>query len=122
MLLWGRADSGSEIKSLTIENAQQVRLLAKGPISHLRIRGAIRTQSDQGAPPASVDCETLHLMGSTDSVVEGNQVINNKDGGIYLTDGFGPSTGNSISGNTVDCGITLASHVPHSGVYNNLVA
>ncbi len=72
MLLWGSADSGSEIESLTIENAQQARLLAKGPISHLRIRGAIRTQSDQGAPPAGVDCEPLPFMGSTDSVVEGN--------------------------------------------------
>ncbi len=49
-------------------------------------------------------------------------MINNKDGGMCLTDGFGPSTGNSILGNTVDYGITLASHVPHSGAYNNLVA
>lgn len=127
ILLVGNGASGTEIKGLTIENAQQAGLLAKGPISRLQIRDNILTQNDQEKPPAGVDYETLHLMSSTDSVVEGNQVINNKDGGIYLTDEFGPSSGNKIIGNTVegnavDCGITLASHVAHSGVYNNLVA
>ncbi len=72
------------------------------------------------------DCEALHLIGVTNSTVRGNTVQNNLDGGIYLTDEVGPTTGNLIAdnvvqGNLVDCGITLASHVPGNGVSYNTV-
>jgi LPXTG-motif cell wall-anchored protein len=80
------------------------------------------------------DCEALHLMAVTDSTIKGNTVENNLDGGIYLTDEIGPTSGNTISdnqvlNNQVDCGITLASHNPKSvanpaagGVYDNTVS
>ncbi len=61
------------------------------------------------------DCgEAIHLQSVTHSTVRGNLVQNNI-GGILLTDEDGPTFGNMISDNTVldntlDCGITLASH------------
>jgi parallel beta-helix repeat protein len=72
------------------------------------------------------DCEALHLIGVTHSVVQDNTVQNNLDGGIYLTDEAGPTSdnlviGNTVTGNQVDCGITLASHVPNHGVVDNTI-
>ena len=81
------------------------------------------------------DCgEAVHLQSVTNSAVVGN-VVKNNVGGILLTDEDGPTSGNLISGNEVldnslDCGITLASHwlsftAPAApgvaGVYLNLV-
>lgn len=66
-------------------------------------------------PEDNDDCgEGIHLRSVTASVVEGNSVHNNV-GGILLTDETGPNEGNLIAGNvsrhnTLDCGITLASH------------
>jgi hypothetical protein len=66
-----------------------------------------------GVPPA--DCgQSLHLVSVTDSIVEGNYAAYN-DGGILLTDEFGPTANNIVRDNTTvnntdDCGITLASH------------
>ena len=79
------------------------------------------------------DCEALHLLAVRDSKVTKNTVVGNLDGGIYLTDEAGPTSGNTVSGNLVDnngvdCGITLASHNPKAvsnpesgGVYRNMV-
>ena len=79
------------------------------------------------------DCEALHLVSVTDSLVLGNTVQDNLDGGIYLTDEAGPNSGNLVEGNLVkgnltDCGITLASHNPMAvkdatagGVFHNTV-
>lgn len=72
------------------------------------------------------DWETLHLEGSTHSRILNNDVVDNLDGGIYLTDESGPSAynlvqGNLVVNNQVDCGITLASHVKGHGVYDNQV-
>jgi parallel beta-helix repeat protein len=81
------------------------------------------------------DCgEAVHLQSVTNSTVSGNLVQANV-GGILLTDEDGPTSGNMISDNTVldntlDCGITLASHhfslvaaaAPNvAGVYQNQV-
>jgi parallel beta-helix repeat protein len=73
-----------------------------------------------GTPPGNFpedndDCgEGIHLRSVTSSVVESNFVHNNV-GGILLTDETGANEGNLIAGNiskrnTLDCGITLASH------------
>ena len=76
-------------------------------------------------------------MSVTDSVVEANNVANNV-GGILLTDEFGPTSHNIIrfnrsTGNSDDCGITLAGHSSAAvnpvtglptglaGVFDNLV-
>jgi len=89
-------------------------------------------------PEAPGDCgETIHLVSVTDSVVEDNNVANNV-GGILLTDEFGPTAHDVIrlnrsTGNSRDCGITLAGHNPAAvspqtgmptgaaGVFDNLV-
>lgn len=81
------------------------------------------------------DCgEAIHLQSVTNSTVRDNLVRDNV-GGILLTDENGPTSGNVIRDNTVvdntlDCGITLASHAFHpaapvtpdvGGVYRNTV-
>ena len=81
------------------------------------------------------DCgEAIHLQSVTNAIVR-NNVVRDNVGGILLTDENGPTSGNMISDNTVlnntlDCGITLASHwfslqapaAPDvAGVYRNTV-
>ena len=81
------------------------------------------------------DCgEGIHLEGADHSRVLKNMVRNNA-GGILITDDTGANFENVIAGNKVidnvlDCGITLASHVPAAmtgsmtplGVYHNTVS
>ena len=82
------------------------------------------------------DCgEGIHLMGVHDSEVSDNYISAN-EGGVLLTDEFGPThdnvvDGNTITGNPFDCGITVPGHNPNAldasgnpqpsvaGVYNN---
>lgn len=72
------------------------------------------------------DCgEGIHLTGADHSVVTNNVVAGNA-GGILVSDDVGPTHDNVISGNQVsdnpyDCGITLASH-SGKGVYHNTVS
>jgi parallel beta-helix repeat protein len=81
------------------------------------------------------DCgEAIHLLGTDHVNVLGNTVQNNA-GGILISDDTGPTHDNVIAGNIVtdnplDCGITLASHVPAAitgsakplGVFQNVVS
>jgi hypothetical protein len=118
------------------------------PVSHVTIAGNSLEGNGTGfgseagqcfsTPEAPGDCgETIHLVSVTDSVVEANNVANNV-GGILLTDEFGPTSHNIIrlnraTGNSDDCGITLAGHNPAAvspetgvptglaGVFDNLV-
>ena len=74
---------------------------------------------------------------SSDSEVGGN-FVNANEGGVLLTDEFGPThdnvvEGNVITGNPFDCGITVPGHNPNAldasgnrqpdvaGVYDNLI-
>jgi nitrous oxidase accessory protein NosD len=83
------------------------------------------------------DCgEGIHLMTVVNSVVSDNTVMFNL-GGILVSDEFGPTAHNTITGNTVednevDCGITVVGHNPgavkngvpqpsKAGVYDNLI-
>jgi Right handed beta helix region len=84
------------------------------------------------------DCgEGIHLMGVAHSVVGDNYIAGN-EGGVLLTDEFGPTHGNRIQGNTVtqnafDCGVTVPGHNPFAldangkpqpavaGVYDNVI-
>jgi len=80
------------------------------------------------------DCgEAIHLLGVDHSTVINNTVQNNA-GGILLSDDTGAThdnliIGNVVTNNVLDCGITLASHVPAAvagsqtalGVYQNTV-
>lgn len=147
ILLKGSGASGTTIQNLTVEHANQAGILALGPMSNLDIVGNQVIANDQGFVAGDTkapmdghcsdqpggDCEALHLMSVTHSQVVGNTVSNNLDGGIYLTDEFGPNAYNTVANNTVlnnqvDCGITLASHNPKGaadpqagGVYDNVV-
>lgn len=127
ILIKGNAASGTTIRGLTIEDANDAGVLAVGPISRLTFAGNVLTANSQVKPPKSIgDWETLHLMSATDSKIVNNLVVDNLDGGIYLTDEFGPNAhnlvkGNVVVGNQVDCGITLASHAKGHGVYDNTV-
>ena len=81
------------------------------------------------------DCgEGVHLMAVNHSVVSGNTITNNA-GGILISDETGVIyenliTGNSVTDNAYDCGITLASHAPAPnlpqgldyGIYHNTIS
>ena len=81
------------------------------------------------------DCgEAIHLLGTDHANVLSNTITANA-GGILISDDTGPAhdnlvSGNNVSNNPFDCGITLASHPPAAstgamaslGVYNNVVS
>jgi nitrous oxidase accessory protein NosD len=128
--------------------------LAGGSISHVRIENnRVVGNNTGGVPPTSTspypqcvefgqvpgDCgEGIHLMGVANSTVSHNFVSAN-EGGILLTDEFGPTHNNVISHNVVtknpyDCGITVPGHNPFAldasgnpqpskaGVYDNVIS
>lgn len=131
--------SGALVEGFTVRNANGEGILvmgsAKTTVEDVTIRGNTVVHNDLGAhmakyagykecqPSGNVpgDCgEGLHLMGVIRSTVEGNTVRGNS-GGILLTDETGPTAGNLITdnvvtGNTEDCGITIASHNPKAFV------
>lgn len=92
----------------------------------------------QAAGQVPGDCgEGIHLMGVTDSVVRDNFVSGN-EGGVLLTDEFGPTHDNVVAGNVItrnlyDCGVTVPGHNPYAldtagnpqpnraGVYDNVI-
>lgn len=138
------------ISGFTIQNADYEGILVTNA-SMVTISGNIVQNNDKkinfsGPQPScpgipdfetgeNFDCgEGIHLSGADHSTVANNTVQGNA-GGILLTDDTGATHHNLISGNMVsnnpyDCGITLASHVPAAiagsktplGVYQNSVA
>jgi hypothetical protein len=144
--------SGSKIQGFTVENALGEGILVglgTAPVSNVTISGNTVTHNDQGNPtgapittssypqcnanPATPtepgDCgEGMHLVNAFDSTVVGNKVVGNS-GGILISDDTGATYGNliefnDVSGNALDCGITLASHTPEvfgGGVHDNTV-
>jgi parallel beta-helix repeat protein len=99
--------------------------------SSVTVSGNIVSDNDKALVPATPACpgipafetaegfdcgEAIHLMGADHSIVANNLVENNA-GGILISDDTARADHNLISGNTVsknqfDCGITLASHPP----------
>jgi nitrous oxidase accessory protein NosD len=143
LLVFGPGASGSVVKGFTVEHALGEGILVAGTSKVLIMDNTVRLNDAgfnttktfecqaQGNIPG--DCgEGVHFVSTTWSRLVGNMVENNV-GGILITDEFGPSAHNVISGNTsrnnvADCGITLPSHNPLAmtdptmgGVYNNLV-
>ncbi|HLG94870.1 MAG TPA: right-handed parallel beta-helix repeat-containing protein [Bryobacteraceae bacterium] len=130
------------VSGFTVENANQQGILVENA-SNVTIWGNQVLNNDRalttsatgqascpGLPSAlqsgeNFDCgEGVNLTGVDHSVVS-NNVIQNNSGGILLSDDIGPTFGNLVSGNLVsnnleECGITLASH-SGKGVYNNTV-
>jgi parallel beta-helix repeat protein len=120
------------IAEFTVQNAKYEGVLAANvttvTISDLLVTGNNKALTfGAGAPSCpgifayetgeDFDCgEGIHLTGVTNSLVLSNTVQGNA-GGILLSDDTGPTSGNTLLGNTVsdnpfDCGITLASHPP----------
>jgi parallel beta-helix repeat protein len=144
--------SGSKIQGFTVENALGEGILVglgTAPVSNVTVSGNTVTHNDQGNPTGAAittssypqcnanpatptepgDCgEGMHLVNAFDSTVVGNKVVGNS-GGILLSDDTGATYGNliefnDVSGNALDCGITLASHTPEvfgGGVHDNTV-
>ena len=141
------------IRGFTVQNAFGEGILAAGLASTLNkvtIEGNEVVNDNKGGPPASTyfecqvnnqvpgDCgEGIHFINVAWSVIAGNHVSGNA-GGILLTDETGPThdnliTGNIITGNLFDCGITAPGHNPNAlsstgqrqpsvaGVYNNKI-
>jgi nitrous oxidase accessory protein NosD len=143
LLVFGPTASGSVVKGFTVEHALGEGILVAGT-SKVRIQDNIVRLNDAGFNTTMTfecraqgnipgDCgEGLHLVSSSWSRLIDNLVENNV-GGILITDEFGPSAHNVISGNVSknnlqDCGITLPSHnamamadPTKGGVYDNLV-
>ena len=121
---------GTELEHLTISG--------NSILSDDRGIGGLNTTYFQCEPPDEGDCgEGIHFSGVAYSTVTGNKVDGNA-GGILLTDDTGPTDHNLVSGNVVsnngqDCGITLPGHSPFAlnaagqpqpsvaGVYDNIV-
>jgi len=124
------------ITGFTVRNANFEGILVASA-TDVTIAGNVITQNDKGlvlsssGPPScpgipafetgeAFDCgEGMHLMGVDHSVVSGNIVVNNA-GGMLISDETAATHDNVIRDNLVkdnslDCGITLASHSPAGG-------
>jgi parallel beta-helix repeat protein len=140
IVISGADAAGTLVSGFTVENAGLEGIFAV-QTSNITIANNRVLDNDAYGPfnPLCADqpddCgEAIHLQSVTNSTVDGNLVQDNV-GGILLTDEDGPTYGNTISNNsvldnTLDCGITLASHhfslvaaaAPEvAGVYENQV-
>jgi parallel beta-helix repeat protein len=149
ILIAGAGSRGAEIEGFVVQNALNEGILALKTSRVVIERNVVRL-NDQGVKAVKPtgecaafgqvpgDCgEGIHLMTVSNATVTGNRVTDNL-GGILLTDEFGPTAHNVISGNTVlrnvaDCGITIAGHNPHAvsalgvldpksaGIYDNRI-
>lgn len=133
------------ISGFTVENANFEGLLVTNA-SYIVISSNHVTNNDQSLNFAAGTCagqpdfetnegfdcgEGIHLIGVSYAMVANNEVDLNS-GGILLSDETGQTyenmiTSNSVHGNALDCGVTLASHSPSPaassklpyGVFNN---
>ena len=140
VVISGSSAAGTVLTGFTVENAGLEGVFV-WKTSNVTVASNTFTGNDAYGPFASQcfgqpdDCgEAIHLQSVANSTVTGNLVQHNV-GGILLTDEDGPTFGNMISDNrvldnTLDCGITLASHyfsliapaAPDvAGIYDNTV-
>jgi parallel beta-helix repeat protein len=120
VVISGSDASGTRLTGFTLTNAGLEGVFVN-KTSRITIDNNTVVKNDAYGPnnPLCVDepddCgEAIHLQTVTNSVVRDNLVKDNV-GGILLTDEDGPTFGNLIAenrvlDNTLDCGITLASH------------
>ncbi|PSR26287.1 MAG: hypothetical protein C7B47_10930 [Sulfobacillus thermosulfidooxidans] len=140
ILITGMSASGTQISHLTLENANNQDILGVDA-SHLLISHDTITQSDQNPTPSIFENKAITLMGSTDSVIRDNMIINNPEGGITLTDDgmFSPgladpfsdhpsmaSEDNQVSNNVVEnnpggCGIVVGSFNKAGSIGNQVL-
>ncbi|HUA19811.1 MAG TPA: right-handed parallel beta-helix repeat-containing protein [Bryobacteraceae bacterium] len=132
---------GGVVSGFTVENANLQGILVQNAsgitIWNNEVQNNDKNLNATAAPPScpglptalqsgeAFDCgEGIHLNGVDHSVVS-NNVVQHNAGGILISDDTGANHDNVISGNMVsdngyDCGITLASH-SGMGVYHNTV-
>jgi parallel beta-helix repeat protein len=136
------------INGFTVRNANYEGILVTNS-AFVTIWGNKVTGNDKSLNPAALSCpgipafetaegfdcgEGIHLSGVEHSTVSNNWVFGNA-GGILLSDDTGPThhilvSGNTVTQNPFDCGITLASHPPAMltgataplGVFKNTIA
>jgi Right handed beta helix region len=151
--------SNVTVEGLAVTGAIGEGILATGSLSHHSIQHVViegnRVTGNNigGIPPTSSspypecvefqqipgDCgEGIHLMGVAFSRVTRNYVSGNQ-GGVLITDEFGPTHANRVDHNTVtknayDCGVTAPGHNPNAldssgrlqpkvaGVYDNIIS
>ena len=121
----------ANLQGILIQNASSVTVWNNQVLNNNKsLNATAAPPSCPGLPPPlqkgeSFDCgEGIHLTG-VDHAVIANNVVQFNAGGILLSDDTGPTHDNVISGNLVsdnayDCGITLASH-SGMGVFHNTI-
>lgn len=140
IVISGAAAEGTTVTGFTVQHAGLEGIFVV-QTSRVTIENNLVRENDTYGPfnPLCADqpddCgEAIHLQTVTNAIVR-NNIVRDNVGGILLTDENGPTSGNMISdnsvlNNTLDCGITLASHwfslqAPASpdvaGVYRNTV-
>jgi parallel beta-helix repeat protein len=140
------------VSGLTVEHATGEGILVQNA-EHTTVKGNTVTKNDLGValknpvkntyafcqPQGGManDCgENIHLVGSSHNTVRDN-VVTDGSGGVLVTDETGPSSHNTISGNTIvnnstACGVVLGGHNGNAapggkpaptvaGVFDNLV-
>ena len=132
VVITGFTVQNANFQGILVENASNVTIWANQILKNdqaLTTSGG--TPTCPGLPPTfqkneGDDCgEGLHFTGVDHSVVT-NNVIENNSGGFLISDDTGPTfdnvvTGNVVSNNVMDCGITIASH-SGKGVYQNTIS
>ncbi len=121
------------ISGFTVKNANFEGILVTNA-SSVTVSNNIVTGNDKSLIPATPACpgiptfetsedddcgEGIHLLGADHSIVA-NNVVENNAGGILISDDTAAASNNFITGNTVsknsfDCGITMASHPRFGG-------
>jgi len=121
----------ANLQGILIQNASSVTVWNNQVLNNNKsLNATAAPPSCPGLPPAlqqgeSFDCgEGIHLTG-VDHAVIANNVVQLNAGGILISDDTGPTHDNVISGNLVsenayDFGITLASH-SGMGVFHNTI-
>lgn len=131
VLVSGFTIENANFTGILIENASYVTISNNQVVNNDKSLNLAMKPACAGLPAAlksgeGGDCgEGMQLSGVDHSVIS-NNVIQNNSGGILVSDDTGPTFNNVITGNLVtqnpfDCGITLASHAGN-GVYHNTVS
>lgn len=122
----------ANFQGILVENASNITIWSNQILNNnLALNTAGSTPTCPGIPSnlqsgEGEDCgEGMNLTGVDHSVVS-NNVVQNNSGGILISDDTGATfdnviTGNVVSNNPLDCGITIASH-SGKGVYGNTIS
>jgi parallel beta-helix repeat protein len=139
VLISGFTVQNANFEGIVVTNASGITIMGNTVTGNNK--GLVLTAAGPTCPNTPVwetnegdDCgEGIHLSGVSNAVVL-NNTVNANAGGILLSDDTGATTqilitGNVVTNNALDCGITLASHPPAAstgsanplGVYGNTV-